>query len=110
MTFVLAAMINLVLWNRGPCGIINLFGLWEGKNKKPARDQTDWSVFFEKRTHAFGRKRNRRVLGYGLLYRVRRSFRVFSSDLDSLAFGRIGLVSFGYGWFFSDLDSNVVCL
>jgi len=49
MTFVLAAMINLVLWNRGPCGIINLFGLWEGKNKKPARDQTDWSVFFEKR-------------------------------------------------------------
>jgi hypothetical protein len=31
------------------------------QNKKPARDQTDWSVFFEKRFCAFGCKRNRRV-------------------------------------------------
>ena len=81
---------------QGPCGIMNLFDLPEGKNKKPARDQTDWSVFFEKRTHAFGRKRNRRVLRYGLLYRVRRSFRVFSLDLEiSFRMDWTGFIGFG---------------
>lgn len=42
------------------------------------------------------------LIRYGFLYRVRRSFKVFSWDRD-MAFGWIGLIFFGLS------DSNVVC-
>jgi hypothetical protein len=47
-------------------------------------------------------------MGYGLLYRVRRSFMVFSLDLE-IGFRTDWTGFFGFGRFFSDLDSNVVC-
>ena len=46
---------------------------------------------------------------YRFLYRIRRSFMVFSLDPDT-ALGWIGLVFSDLDWLSSDMDSNVVCI
>lgn len=60
------------------------------KNKKPARDQTGWFVFCESALTLLDVKETDGFMEYGFLYRVRRSFKVLSLDLEKLVFGWIG--------------------